>query len=188
MLQDIELLALLRLLLKKLGKLLDIYQYKIASNYSFYTINKVRIQKHYNNIYQRAQSSKNTMLYKRVKVQIFFYASSLQQYFIIKAAGSNSRLSNYPRLNIIKEQLVEQKLTIYIYKEQAYIIDAKVAKIDKIGQFKQIGQLEHFISCNLIYLIYQIQLLDYKKVKLQQVVKLIELLVERSIKRLLILT
>ena len=45
-------------------------------------------------------------------------------------------------------------MTKRAHEEQAQVIDAHIAKIDKTGWFKQTGWLEHLANCNLIYLAY----------------------------------
>ena len=63
-------------------------------------------------------------------------------------------------------------------------MDAQVAKTDKTGWFKRTGWLEHFAGCNLIHLAHQTRLPDHGEVKLQRAAKLVELLVERSVRGL----
>jgi hypothetical protein len=108
------------------------------------------------------------VLYKRVKVQTFFRTSGLQQYFVVEEAaggssgsGSSSSSSSSDVLCVpcgtagfVDERLAEWKLTRQAHKQQACVIDAHVAKIDKTGWFRQIGWLEHFASCNLAQLAY----------------------------------
>ena len=100
------------------------------------------------------------MLYKKVKAQTFFQASRLQQYFIVDVVDSsnNALCVPYKVTNVVSKQLAEQKLIEHAYKEQAQVIDAKVIKTNKTSWFKQIGWLEHFTNCNLIYLAHQTQL------------------------------
>ena len=57
--------------------------------------------------------------------------------------------------NVVSKQLAEWKLTEHAHKEQAQVIDAKVAKTDKTGWFKQTGWLEHFANRNLMHLAHQ---------------------------------
>jgi hypothetical protein len=66
-------------------------------------------------------------------------------------------------------------------------MDTQVAKANKMSWFKQTGWLKHFATWNLMHLAYQTWLPGSGEVKLQRAAKLIELLVEGSVKGLLTL-
>jgi hypothetical protein len=85
---------------------------------------------------------------------------------------------------VVEKQLAEWKATQQMHQEKAQIMDAEVAKTDKTGWFKRTGWLEHFANRNLIHLAHQTRLPDRDEVKLQRAAKLVELLIEQSVKGL----
>jgi hypothetical protein len=171
--------------IKELGELLNVYQCRIAGNCGFCTANKIRMQKHCNKVDQTAWKSNEATLCEKIKAQTFFQAGGLQWYFVVRAAKSSSALSiTLEVADVVKERLAEWQLTQHAQEERAQVMDAQVAKTDKIGWFKQTGWLEHFANRNLMHLTHQTQLPDQGKAKLRQAAKLTELLVERSVKGL----
>jgi hypothetical protein len=123
----------------------------------------------------------------RIKVQTFFKSGGLQRYFIVDASQSNSTTLSIrcqTADNTVKEQLAQWDATKQAHKEKAQIMDAEVAKTDKTGWFKRTGWLEHFANRNLMHLAHQTRLPDRDEVKLQRAAKLVELLVEQSVKGL----
>ena len=160
--QDVELPAPLGPPIEALGEPLDVYQCRITSNCGFCTANKIRMQKHCNNVHQTAWSSKDATLCEKVKAQTFFRAGGLQRYFVVDAADSSDDAPCVPRevTDVVSERLAEWKLTEHAHKEQAQVMDAEVAKTDKTGWFKRTGWLEHFADRNLMHLAHQTRLPD----------------------------
>jgi hypothetical protein len=157
--QDVELPVPMGLPIEELGKPLDVYQCNIADNCGFCTANKIRMQKHCNNVHQMAWKSNEATLCRKVKAQTFFRAGGQQRYFVVRAADSTSTLSIPLKVaDVIKERLAEWQLTQHAYKERAQVMDAQVAKTDKTGWFKRTGWLEHFANRNLMHLAHQIRL------------------------------
>jgi superfamily II DNA helicase RecQ len=170
--------------IKELGEPLDAYYCQIASDCSFCTVNKNRLQKHCNKEHRKAWDSKTTP-YKKVKVQTFFPTGGLQRYFTVNAANSNSEPS-IPREveEVVRRRLVEWKATKQIHDKRAQIMDAEAAKTDKTGWFKRTGWLEHLANRNLVHLAHQVRLPDRDEVNLQVAAKRVEQLMERSVKGL----
>jgi hypothetical protein len=120
---------------------------------SFITINvytlRIYAKKHHNIAWKGDTST----LYKRVKVQTFFRTGGLQRYFVVRAADSRNALDVSREVaDVVKERLAEWQLTQHAHEERAQVMDAQVAKTDKMGWFKRTGWLEHFANRNLIHL------------------------------------
>ena len=132
--QDVELPAPLGPPIEQLGEPLDVYQCRITSNCGFCTANKIRMQKHCNNVHQTAWSSKDVTLCEKVKAQTFFRTGGLQRYFVVKVADNDRAPSDpHETTEVVRERLAEWKLTKHAQEEKAQVMDAEVAKTDKTG-------------------------------------------------------
>jgi hypothetical protein len=80
--QDVELPAPMGLLIKELGESLKVYQCRIANDCAFCTANNIMMQKHCNEVHQKAWINNEITLCEKVKVQPFFQAGGLQRYFV----------------------------------------------------------------------------------------------------------
>ena len=153
---------------------------------SFITINIDTLRMHVKGEHAVAWKGNTAALYRRVKVQTFFCTSGLQRYFVVNTTNGNDNTPSMLRevADVVSERLAEWKRTKDAHKEEAQVMDAQVAKTDKTGWFKRTGWLEHFAGRNLIHLAHQTRLPDHGEVKLQRAAKLVELLVERSVRGL----
>lgn len=64
-------------------------------------------------------------------------------------------------------------------EERAQVMDAEAAKTDRTGWFRQTGWPEHLATRNRRHLAHAIRLPNRDEPKLQQVAKVVEVLVER---------
>ena len=151
---------------------------------SFLTINVDELRKHQKRAHGLGWSRKSSDRYQNVKMQTFFQRKGLRRYFIVHDE-ENSELSAPGEVaEVVQAQLGRWEETKKMEEEKAQVMEAEAAKTDKTGWFKRTGWLEHLANRNRKHLAHQIRLPDRSEVKLQRAAKLVELLLERSVKGL----
>ena len=166
-------------LIEELGTPLDRLCCKICS---FLTININAMRMHLKRDHEQAWKGEKSDLFTSVKVQTFFRNGGLQRYFIVDLGeGENGE-------KVDQNQVVQQQLSgwqnVRQQLEEDMQVMAEAAKTDKTGWFKRTGWLSFLQGRNLAHLGYQARLPDRNEAKLQLAAKLIEELIEKSVRGL----
>ena len=184
--QEIQLPAPLGPPIAELGAPLDGFQCA-EDECEYITININELRMHRKSAHKLLWDKKDNTAYEKVKVQTFFRGRALRRYFVVHDE-ENSELSVPGEVaEVVQAQLGRWEETKKMEEEKAQVMEAEAAKTDKTGWFKRTGWLEHLANRNRKHLAHQIRLPDRSEVKLQRAAKLVELLLERSVKGLLTL-
>jgi superfamily II DNA helicase RecQ len=167
----------------ELGAPLDGFQC-VEDDCGFLTINVDELRKHQKRAHNVVWSRKNSDRCQNVKMQTFFQRKGLRRYFIVHVEENNEPSAPHEVADVVQAQLARWEETRKIEEEKMQVMDAEAAKTDKTGWFKRTGWLEHLANRNRKHLAHQMRLPDRSEVKLQRAGKLVELLIERSVKGL----
>jgi hypothetical protein len=151
----------------------------------FLTVHQDALRKHRKRKHNASWNAKDGVGYTAVKVQTFFQKHALRRYFVVHASNDISQPSSTrEEAGVVEAQLANWKETRKKEEERAYVMEEEAAKTDKTGWFKRTGWLEHLAKRNRKHLAHQMRLPDRNEIKLQRAGKLVELLIERSVKGL----
>jgi superfamily II DNA helicase RecQ len=152
----------------------------------FISINRTNMRMHCNKEHSWRSKEHERDFWTSVKVQTFFSSSGLQRYFtvLVPEEGRTSAVDRFEADGNRAEVtllLDEWEVTQQKREREMEKVDAEVAKTDRTGWFNRTGWLEHLARCNYKRLAHASRLPDRDERKLQQAVKVVDLLIERSV-------
>jgi hypothetical protein len=169
-------------LVEELGAPLDGFSCKMCL---FLTVNRNAMRMHLKKNHHQAWKGEKSALFSSVKVQTFFRSGGLQKYFLVDV-GVAENAENTEKLD--QNKIVKQQLSTWHdmrkQLEKEMQVMAEATKTDKTGWFKRTGWLTFLEGRNLAHLGYQARLPDRNEARLQQAAKLIEALIEKSVRGL----
>lgn len=148
------------------------------------------VVQHCNKAHEWNSIKKDQEHWTNIKVQTFFASSDFQCYFIVHVLKKQEtwQANNSDCEEFVATTLKIWKKTDKKYEKSLKVTNAQIVKTDWTEWYNCTDWLKHIAKQNLMFLVHVRQLLNCDEKKLQQIVHIVNLLIEKCVTRLSTLT